>query len=154
MSQSLAQMWIHIIFSTKNRYPFLIQPDLQLRVHNYINAICHKLQCNSIIVGGIADHVHILTHLHKNISLSQLVEKIKKSSSKWIKTIDTSDCILNKFYWQRGYAAFSVSQSKLEAVRLYIENQQKHHQKQSFQDELRKFLLQYDVKYDEKHIWD
>ena len=153
MSQSLSQIWVHIIFSTKSRYPFLTETTTQQQVHEYIKTTCHKLQCKTLIVGGVADHVHVLTNLHKNISLSQLVEKIKTTSSKWIKTLDVSNDLL-KFYWQNGYGAFSVSQSNLEAVRLYIENQYKHHQKLSFQDEFRKFLVQYGVTYDEKYVWD
>jgi len=154
MSQSLSQIWVHIIFSTKNRYPFLTQPILQKRVHDYISAICLKLQCTTPTIGGVSDHLHILTSLPKNLPISEPVEKIKTGSSKWIKTLYQADNIFSKFYWQRGYAAFSVSQSKLEAVRFYIVNQEKNHKKQSFQDELRKFLVQYDIKYDEKYIWD
>ena len=154
MSQSLSQLWTHIIFSTKKRYPFLKEPAIQQRMHDYLGAICLQQQCKPMIVGGVADHVHLLISLHKNIALSVLVEKIKKSSSKWIKTIATPNDNLSQFYWQSGYGAFSVSQSNVEAVRSYIANQSTHHQKQSFQDELRKFLKQHTIAYNEEYLWE
>ncbi len=154
MPQSLSQLWIHLIFSTKERYPFLKNPTLQKQVHNYLKTICHKQNCKTMAVGGIEDHVHLLVNLNKNISLATLVEEIKKSSSKWIKTLHTCDDTLSQFYWQRGYGAFSVSQSNLKTVAWYIENQPKHHQKYGFQDEFRKFLTQYIVPYEEKYVWD
>ncbi len=151
MSQSLSQLWVHIIFSTKNRHPFLKDALVRERLYDYIKAICHTKNCNAKIVNGIEDHLHILVSLHKNISLSKLVEEIKRSSSKWIKTLDHSLC---QFYWQNGYGAFSVSQSNVERVKWYIKNQREHHQKQSFQDELRKFLVHYNIEYDERYLWD
>jgi len=153
MSQSLSQMWIHIIFSTKNRHPFLNDLIIQQRMHDYIKAICKKQNCETVAVGGTEDHVHVLTRLHKNISLSKLVEEVKKSSSRWVKTLN-DDPMLQQFYWQSGYGAFSVSQSNLEIVRLYIKNQRQHHQKQNFQEELIKFLMQHHIAYEEKYLWD
>ncbi len=150
MSQSLSQLWVHIIFSTKNRRPFLKDALVRERLYDYIKAICHAKNCDVNIINGIEDHVHLLVGLHKNISLSKLIEEIKRSSSKWIKALDNS---LHQFYWQSGYGAFSVSQSQLERVRLYIKNQHQHHQKQSFQDELRKFLVQHHMAYDESYLW-
>ncbi|OAI49582.1 hypothetical protein AYO45_02180 [Gammaproteobacteria bacterium SCGC AG-212-F23] len=153
MSQSLSQLWIHIIFSTKNRFPFLDQ-SIQKRMHGYIKEICQKQKCYLHAIGGIEDHIHLLVSLHKNISLSKLIEEIKKSSSKWIKTVKYSNSTNNQFTWQAGYAAFSVSQSSLEATRSYIENQVAHHRKQNFQEELRKFLNSYGVTYKEEYLWD
>ena len=153
MPQSLAKLWVHIIFSTRDRYPFLKNPTVQQKVHQYIKSICYKQDCQAMMVGGIGDHVHILTSLSKNISISKLVEEIKKSSSKWIKTLSSVDEALSQFYWQRGYGAFSVSQSALTAIKSYIQNQQIHHQQQSFQDEFRKFLIRHDVSYSEEYVW-
>ena len=153
MAQSLAKLWIHIIFSTKNRYPFLLDPMIRQRVHAYIKAICYKQNHDTAIVGGIEDHVHVLTILPKNIALSSFIEEIKKSSSKWIKTIDPHNETLKNFYWQNGYGAFSVSRSNLESVKRYIQNQQAHHRKQHFQDEFKEFLIQYDVAYKEAYLW-
>ena len=152
MPQSLFQQWIHIIFSTKNRYPFLKELTARQQMHKHIETICNNHQCQTIIVGGTEDHVHLLTNLNKNITLSALIEKIKTSSSKWIKSFQGN--MLDQFYWQRGYGAFSVSQSNLESVRLYINNQDKHHQKQNFQEELKKFLEQHRLPYKEEYLWD
>ena len=154
MSQSLTQSWIHIIFSTKDRYPFLQDQKIQQRMHVYIGKICDDLKCQPSFVGGTADHIHILTNLNKNLPLSTFIEKVKKSSSKWIKTVDCGNNIINQFYWQRGYAAFSVSQSAIDAVKQYIATQAKHHQKQNFQDELRKWLSANHITYDERYLWD
>ena len=154
MPQSLAKLWVHIIFSTRDRYPFLKNLTVQQKVHQYIKSICYKQNCQAMMVGGIDDHVHILTSLSKNISISKLLEEIKKSSSKWIKTLSSVDEALSQFYWQRGYGAFSVSQSALSAIKIYIQNQHIHHQQQNFQDEFRKFLILDDVSYSEEYVWD
>ena len=154
MSQSLSQLWVHVIFSTKKRCPFLNDSFIQKRMYGYIKEICESNHCNVMSIGGIADHVHLLVSLNKNIALSDLIEKIKKSSSKWIKKLDAPNNQLNQFYWQNGYGAFSVSQSNLKMVVNYIKNQQKHHEKQSFQDELRKLFLAHDVAYKEEYVWD
>ncbi|MFA6037746.1 MAG: IS200/IS605 family transposase [Legionellales bacterium] len=154
MSQSLSQLWVHIIFSTKKRQPFLKDFDTQERIYDYISATCRNLQCNVIAIGGVQDHVHLLVNLNKNIALSDLVEKIKKSSSKWIKTLNDQNSDLNDFYWQRGYGAFSVSQSNLDTVKKYVLNQKAHHMKRSFQDEFRKFLIHYGITYKEEYVWD
>lgn len=154
MSQSLSQLWIHIVFSTKNRYPFLKDLPLRERIYDYMASICSAQNCHTAIIGGTEDHVHFLTKLHKNISLSAFVEEVKKSSSKWIKTLHDSNNELDNFYWQRGYAAFSVSQSQMEIVKEYIKNQEKHHKKRNFQDELRQLLIQHSVSYEEKYIWE
>lgn len=152
MSQSLSQLWVHIIFSTKKRYPFLTDVSVREQLYTFMNGTCSKLNCPLIAVGGIEDHVHLLVGLHKNISVAFLVEKLKKTSSKWIKTLAHNG--LNKFYWQNGYGAFSVSQSSLDAVKKYVNNQEKHHQHQNFQDELRRFLTRYNVNFKEEYVWD
>ena len=154
MSQSLSQIWIHIVYSTKDRSPFFKNPIILQKVHDYMQAICRKQNCVSTAIGGTADHVHLLVNLNKNLSLSQLVEQIKKSTSKWIKTLLEIDSDLKNFYWQRGYGAFSVSQSNLADVKRYIENQQTHHKKFNYQDELRQFLIKHGVHYNEEYLWD
>ena len=154
MPQSLSQLWIHIIFSTKRRYPFLKDPGIRQQVYDHMQATCRHLKCRVIVIGGTEDHIHLLTCLNKNVALAELVEKIKKSSSKWVKKFSAVNDDTGHFYWQRGYGAFSVSQSKLNIVKRYIENQYEHHQKQSFQEELRKFLTQHTIKYKEEYIWD
>jgi len=150
MPQSLSKVIIHTTFSTKNREPFL-DSDVRLRVHAYLATICRDLGAELLRVGGVADHVHIVTTLPRTVSQAQLVEQIKKGSSKWIKELDPR---YRLFFWQRGYAAFSVSPSQLEAVLQYIEAQQEHHRTRTFQDEYRELLRKHGVDFDERYVWD
>ena len=151
MPQSLSKVLIHLIFSTKNRAPFLKDPQHRDALIGYLIGILKNLECPSLIVNGVEDHIHILCGLSRNITLAQLVEEIKRSSSRWAKTHDAS---LRDFYWQNGYAAFSVSESGVPAVRRYIENQAEHHRRVSFQDELRAFFHRHNVEFDERYVWD
>jgi putative transposase len=150
MPQSLGKVILHIIFSTKNRDPFL-DSDVRPRMHAYLATICRDLGAELVRVGGVADHVHILATLPRTVSQSQLVEQIKKASSKWIKELDPR---YRLFFWQRGYAAFSVSPSQLEAVLQYIEEQQEHHRTRTFQEEYRELLRKHGVDFDERYVWD
>lgn len=150
MSQSLVKNYVHIVFSTKYRKP-LIHPPYEAALHGYLGGICKNLECQPIKIGGYTDHVHILCMLSKKIALMTLVEKVKSHSSKWIKTLDPS---LNKFYWQDGYGAFSVNPADVDRVIAYIVNQHQHHSKKTFQDEYRAILKKYEVKYDERYVWD
>ena len=151
MSQSLAKIWTHLAFSTKERYPFLTDKDIRQDLHAYLAKTLKKNNCPTLIVGGVADHVHALFVLSKNHSIASIVWEVKRSSSKWVKT---QDAALRKFYWQEGYGAFSVSQSHVEQVEKYILNQEAHHRKKSFQDEFRSFLKRYEIDYDERYVWD
>ncbi|MCW3126264.1 MAG: tnpA [Bacteroidetes bacterium] len=150
MSQSLTQIYLHIVFSTKHREP-LIKDLIKKDLHDYLGGICRQLDCWPIEVGGYNDHVHILCHLSKKIAVVKLLEEVKKSSSKWIKTKGDE---YGDFYWQDGYAAFSVGQTELEKVAEYIRNQYEHHKKQSYQEECRKLLKRYQVDYDERYFWE
>lgn len=150
MSQSLSKVYVHLTFSTKGRYPF-IDHKIQERLWQYLGGICKGLECNPIQIGGYKDHVHILCLLSKKITQMKLVEEVKKQSSKWIKTIDENYV---KFYWQDGYGIFSVNPSQLEIVTQYIKNQEEHHKKQTFKEELLAFLNKYQVTYDERFLWD
>ncbi|MCD4772066.1 MAG: IS200/IS605 family transposase [Bacteroidales bacterium] len=150
MGQSLSKLYVHLIFGTKNRLP-LINKEFEQRLYSYLAGTFKKYESTAIIINGAADHVHILFVLSKNIALAKLLEEVKKQSSKWIKTIDKNN---QKFAWQIGYAAFSVSGSKVDVVKKYIENQKEHHKKKTFREEVEEFLKQYDViEYDEKYFW-
>jgi len=151
MPQSLAKIYVHIVFSTKNRFPFLSTPELRNEMHAYLGGTLKELECPVLTVGGPADHIHILCVLSKNIAIAELVGAIKRSSSKWAKTKGPS---LRKFAWQNGYGAFSVSQSHVERVRSYIQNQEEHHRRKTFEDEFRSLLKAYKVNYDERFVWD
>jgi putative transposase len=148
MSQSLARNVVHIIFSTKNREP-LIAPEVRPDLFAYLAGVLNAIDCPAIRVGGVADHVHLLFVLSKNIALSKAIEEVKKESSKWAK-----ERVHAKFYWQTGYGAFSVSASVEDAVSAYIENQEQHHKKRTFRDELREFFRKHRMAFDENHLWD
>jgi REP element-mobilizing transposase RayT len=150
MPQSLSKVILHIIFSTKNREPWL-DYDVQLRMHAYLATICRDLGAEFVRVGGVADHVHIVTTLPRTLSQAELIEQIKKISSKWIKTLDAR---YRGFFWQRGYSAFSVSPSQLDAVLQYVETQQEHHRTRTFQEEFRELLRRHGVNFDERYVWD
>jgi putative transposase len=140
---------MHIVFSTRNRMPFItsvVEQDL----HRYLGGICNSLGCNTIQVGGYTDHVHILCLLSKKIALMQLVQELKSSSSKWIKTRGSN---FQDFYWQTGYGAFSVRYSDVDVVVRYIENQHIHHSKMTFKDEYRAILTKNQFEWDERFVW-
>ena len=151
MPQSLANVFVHIVFSTKHRYPFLADKYNRSEMHAYLGGTCNELECPVLTVGGVADHVYILCRFTRKLSISKVVGDVKRSSSKWIKTKGT---LLTKFAWQNGYGVFSVGQSEVERVRRYIEGQEDHHRKKAFQDEYRSFLEEYGVEYDERYVWD
>ena len=150
MPQSLSKVILHIVFSTKNREPWL-DSDVRPRMHAYLATICRDLGTELVHVGGVTDHVHIVTTLPGTVSQANLVEQIKKVSSKWIKTLDAR---YRGFFWQRGYGAFSVSPSQLEAVLEYVGTQQEHHRTRTFQEEYRELLRRHGVDFDERYVWD
>jgi len=150
MPQSLSNILVHIVFSTKNRQDW-ITSDVENELCRYIAAICNSLNCAAIQIGGTENHVHILCRLGRTITVSNLVRKIKTGSSKWIKTKGSP---FFKFSWQNGYGIFSIGVSNLRALKKYIINQKNHHRNKSFKDELRKFLKEYQIEYDERYVWD
>jgi len=113
--------------------------------------ILKNLDCIAILIGGTENHIHILNTFSRTISISKMLEITKKDSSKWIKTQGSE---FKNFYWQNGYGAFSVSQSKVDLVNKYIQNQKTHHKKKTFKEEYREFLNEYNIKYDERYVWD
>src|SRR3989454_863426 len=123
MPQLLSKVILHIIFSTKKREPWL-DSTIRPRIHAYLATICRDLGGEALHVSGVADHVHIVTTLPRTLSQAELIEQIKKPSSKWIKTLEAR---YGDFFWQRGYAAFSVSPSQLDAVLHYVQTQEEHH---------------------------
>jgi putative transposase len=149
MPQSLSKIWTHLIFSTKERYPFLSDPKIRSELHAYLAAILKAHNCPTLIVGGVSDHVHALFVLSKNDSIANIVYELKRSSSKWAKPQG-----LRKFHWQSGYGAFSVSESHVEKVRSYIARQEQHHRRITFEDEFREFLKRYQIDYEERYVWD
>ena len=150
MPQSLAKIYLHTIFSTKNREPVLAN-DWRDDLFRVLGGTTNNLGCQSIIVGGVSDHVHLLFSLGRTISLADAIGKIKSTSSAWV---NQTRVMTPAFHWQAGYGAFSVSQSRIETVRNYILRQPEHHAIQSFQDEFRQWLHEYKTEWDERYVWD
>jgi putative transposase len=150
MSQSLACVHAHFIFSTKNREAVL-KEAVRSELDPYMTTVLQNLDCHPVIIKSVVDHIHILTGLARTISFSDTVKDIKTATSRWIKARDPK---LNDFAWQAGYAVFAVSASNIEEVRRYIANQEEHHKSRTFQDEYRAFLEKHRVPYDERYVWD
>ncbi len=148
MPQSLANILLHVIWSVKERRP-LIPDNLRSGLHGYMAGILKNLESPALIINSVADHVHVLCQLSKNLAACKLVEEVKKRSNKWMKQHGVLD-----FTWQNGYGVFSVSQSNVDAVREYIEGQAEHHRKRDFKDEFREFCKRYSVALDERYVWD
>ncbi|MBL8662941.1 MAG: IS200/IS605 family transposase [Candidatus Odyssella sp.] len=151
MPQSLSAVYLHLVFSTKDRRARVADPGIRARLHEYIGAVSRELDCPPIQVGGVADHIHLLVRQGREISQSELVKEIKRVSSRWLKTLGEA---LEDFEWQRGYAVFSVSPSNLDRVRAYVAEQEKHHAKFDYQRELRTLLQRHGLESDEKYLWD
>jgi REP element-mobilizing transposase RayT len=150
MPQSLSKTIFHIVFSTKDRHAWL-DAVIRPRMHAYLASVCRDCDCEAYRVGGVADHIHMAARLARTISQAELLEKIKKTSSAWIKSQSTE---YGSFYWQVGYGCFSVGWSQLDELIHYIENQEQHHRKQTFQEEYRNLLQKYRVDFDERYVWD
>lgn len=151
MPQSLAQIYIHIVFSTKGRAPFLKDKPIRDDLHSYLGGASNELGCPVIRIGGVEDHVHVLCRFGREIAVSSLVKELKRESSKWLKAQGPS---LADFYWQGGYGAFSISPGHVEILREYIANQEEHHRHETFHDEFRRLLTKYGVEWDERYVWD
>lgn len=151
MSQSLANVLLHVVFSTKNRVPFLQERALRNELDAYMVGTLRGICCPSLIVRSVEDHLHCLLQLSRTITIAKLVEAMKVESSAWIKRQNPS---LRDFYWQGGYGAFSVSQSNVSQVKAYIAHQEEHHRRLTFQDEFRALLQRHEIEIDERYLWD
>ena len=150
MAQTLVSLYVHIIFSTKNRAN-MISPEVEDSLYGYMGGILNNNSSKLLIANGTANHSHLLISLSKNSALSKLIGDVKRDSSKHIKTIDDE---FSGFQWQDGYGAFSVGYTQIEEVKKYIANQKIKHGKQTFENEFRYFLDKYNVEYDERYVWD
>ena len=148
MPQSLANILIHAIWSTKDRRA-VISDEVRDGLHGYMAGILKNLESPALIINSVADHVHVLCQLSRNVAVCKLIEEVKKGSSKWMK-----DSGVGEFAWQSGYGVFSVSQSNVDAVLKYIQGQPEHYQKRDFKDEFREFCNKYNVTLDERYVWD
>lgn len=150
MPQSLSNILIHLIWSTKDRHPWLA-PGIREQTHAFLAGAVRQCGCEAYRVGGVADHIHLAARLSRTLSVADLVKEVKAASSKWAKAQYPS---LHNFSWQQGYGAFSVGMSQKEALLHYIDNQEEHHLTRTFEDEYRAFLNKYAIDYDERHLWD
>jgi len=151
MPQSLANILVHVVFSTKDRRALLRSANLRDQMHRYLAGVSKNLDCPAVVVGGTEDHVHVLARQARTITLANWVKELKRVSSLWVKAKDPS---LGLFQWQSGYGAFSVSQSQSARVERYIDTQEEHHRRFSFQDEFRRLLERCRIEYDERYVWD
>ena len=148
MPQSLSNILLHLVFSTKNRTPWLSQ-EIRNELYPYLGAVMRNNGCVPIQIGGVEDHVHILFVLPRTTTVAQIVESTKTSSSKWAKSNGVPG-----FAWQSGYGVFSITPSQREAVVEYIQSQEGHHRNHDFQDEFRALLEEAGVEFDERYVWD
>ena len=140
----------HIVWSTSRREP-LIEPGWAGRLYKYMGGICRSMDCSMLAAGGVADHVHLLVRLHPSVSTADLMRVVKSKASGWLKDEVGAS---RSFAWQRGYGAFSVSEDRVERVAAYIENQETHHRRMTFQEEFIEFLERHKIKYEPRYVWD
>ncbi len=150
MVQSYANLHVHLIFTTKDRAPYLTDA-IRTPLHGYLATVLQNLDCVPVLINSVEDHAHLLFNLGRTVAVSQAVKDVKSSSSKWLKS---QGAPFSDFAWQAGYGAFAVSESNVESVRQYIANQREHHRKISFQEEFREFLRRHRIELDERFGWD
>jgi len=150
MSNTYSQIFLHIIFAVKGRQS-LISKKYSEDIRKYITGIVTNLNCKMIAINNMSDHIHLLIGLNPNISVSDLLEKIKSNSSKWI---NENRFLSGKFEWQKGYGVFSYSKSQIDNVIKYIENQENHHKKKTFREEYIEFLEKFGVEYNNKYLYE
>ncbi|MGH9603653.1 MAG: IS200/IS605 family transposase [Terriglobales bacterium] len=149
MAHSCSNILVHVIFGTKDRKP-LIKPDLRNDLFAYMGGIVRELKGKALLINGMADHMHMLVELPPALSVAEMMRVVKTNSSRWVNENRSHHA---RFAWQTGYAAFSVSRSNAPAVSKYIAEQEKHHRKRSFDEELLLFLKKHGIEYDERYIW-
>ena len=152
MPQSLARVTIHIVFSTKNREAWLTDAELRNELYAYMATILRdSVDSPPLLINGVEDHVHALVFLSRKFAIMKVIEEAKTETSKWLKRQSPK---LHGFAWQAGYGVFSVSESNIPQVREYIEKQEKHHKKMTFQDEYRELCNRHGIAIDERYVWD
>lgn len=150
MPGTYTKLYYHIVFSTKNRQPF-IDPDIEEELYKYISGIVRNVEGACIEINGMPEHIHLLAILPPKIAVSNALRDMKANSSKWIHETKSG---LVSFAWQDGYAAFTVSKSQVDPVRHYIREQKEHHRQRDYKVELLSLLARHEVEYDERYIWD
>ena len=150
MSSTHHGILIHVVFSTKQRFK-LLHKDWRDDLFAYMGGVATEHKSKLLRSGGVEDHVHLLMKIHPKFAISDTIKLIKGNSSRWI---NDNKKIAARFEWQRGYGAFSVSESMSNTVKRYIENQEEHHRQQSFKDEYISFLKKHNIEYDRRYVFD
>ena len=150
MPQSLTMLYAHLIFSTKNREA-LLDEEIRPRVHGYLATTIRDFDSPWVVVGGVADHVHVLFDMGKVLAPVKFVEQVKRESSKFVKTLGSR---YRRFFWQRGYGMFSISPKDRDEAEHYVRHQEEHHRRQTFQDEYRAILTRHGIEFEEQYVWD
>jgi putative transposase len=151
MAQSLSQVWLHLVFSTKDRIALLQKIDFRNEMFRMLGHHVGEAGCHPKLVGGWIDHVHIVCGLSRTVTIAKLIENVKTETSRWAKKTPRGSRL---FAWQAGYGAFSVSQSNLDRVLQYVEHQEEHHRKRTFQEEFRELCRKHHLEIDERYVWD
>jgi len=151
MPQSLAAVYVHGIFSTKNRRPFLREKTIRGSLYCYLGGVSKELKCPPLLVDGYIDHVHLLVRFSRTITIADWMKETKRVSSIWLKQ---QRGVSSAFDWQDGYAVFSISQPECPAVKDYIASQEEHHTCRGFQDEMRNLMKNNGLEWDERYVWD
>jgi putative transposase len=150
MASTLTNLLYHIVFSTKNREPIITAP-IRADLYKHIGGIVRGEGGKLLEIGGVQDHIHLVVRFKSDPSVATMAKIIKSKSSAWLNANPRRP---GRFEWQRGYAAFTVSVSQLERVRIYVRNQEQHHRRKTLQDELRGLLVRHEIEYDERYLWD
>jgi putative transposase len=148
MPQSHSSVHLHAVFSTKERRPWLKDEKFRIEVYDYIAEVSNRLGCPLVAIGGVQDHVHLLTRFSRTLSMADWMKEVKRVSSTFIKER------IPEFYWQGGYGIFGVDSSAFQPVVAYIRNQEQHHHEISFQDEFRRLMVEHGIEWDERYVWD
>ena len=152
MSQSLAKVLVHIVYSTKGRRPWLKDEEIRRQLYAYKATILRdNVDSPALIIGGVEDHIHALCLLSRNFAIKKVIEEAKTETTKWLKKQGPQYA---DFHWQSGYGIFSVSESNAEGVKRYIANQAEHHKQKLFQDEYRELCQRHGIEIDERYVWD
>jgi REP element-mobilizing transposase RayT len=147
---SYTRLTYHVVYATKYRRPAILQ-TLQPRLYEYIGGILRGVNGHLIEIGGTADHVHVLVQLSPTVAVAEVIRDVKANSSKWVNELAE---IRDRFEWQKGYGAFTVSYSQIDAVRRYIQNQEEHHRTRTFREEYVEFLKRHNIDFDPSYLFE
>jgi putative transposase len=150
MANTYTKLLYHFIFSTKRREP-LIVPELKKDLYSYIGGIVRGQKGVLVEIGGMPDHLHLVSRIRPDIAVAEIVRLVKANSSKWVNEQPNSR---GRFAWQEGYGAFTVSPSQLPGVCTYVQTQEDHHRTKTFQEEYVEFLKRHEIEFDESRLWD